>query len=85
MNLPVSRIDGFEGVPTTMTLLDYQNVNSHKEVLIAGDDLGWLNFIEVENDWHICNDKMNCHGTEIKKKKENEIAKQEELFKHEMK
>ena len=40
----------------TLTFLPNQSVNSYKEVLIAGDNLGFLNMIEPGNDWHICND-----------------------------
>ena len=62
MSTPISKIDEFEGVPMTLTFLPNQSVNSYKEVLIARNNLGFLNMIELGNDWHICNNNMEYHS-----------------------
>lgn len=57
---PVSMVSDLKGVPTSMEYL--RDSNS----LVTGDDQGWLyQYRFNEDNWHICNTKMDCHRNEL--------------------
>jgi hypothetical protein len=56
---PVSRINDLKGIPLTMDYLESKNIYA------VGDDQGYLRLYKLEENWHICNSRMDCHRSEL--------------------
>mmetsp|Transcript_26608 Transcript_26608/g.47841 ORF Transcript_26608/g.47841 Transcript_26608/m.47841 type:complete len:974 (+) Transcript_26608:2642-5563(+) len=69
---PVSLISDLKGVPTTMEYLRDSNM------LLTGDDQGYLyQYKFSEDNWHICNTKMDCHRNDLLDLQSNQLNEYE--------
>jgi WD40 repeat protein len=60
ISTPVSQVSDLKGIPVSMEYLREPNM------LLTGDDQGWLyQYKFTEDNWHICNTKMDCHRDDL--------------------
>lgn len=71
ISTPVSRINDLKGIPLTMDYID------NKRILLTGDDQGYLKLFKFEDNWHICNSKMDCHKKDLTEEQISQLTKNE--------
>lgn len=63
ISTPVSKISDLKGIPLTMDYIDF------KDLLLVGDDQGCLRLYKFQENWHVCNPRMDCYKDEVAQEK----------------